>query len=74
MSPKTPERRAFVIIFLQLLADKVAAGELGAKTGRGFYAYVETRDRLVQERQQSRSTSSSSGAANSLFVTALPST
>jgi 3-hydroxyacyl-CoA dehydrogenase/enoyl-CoA hydratase/3-hydroxybutyryl-CoA epimerase len=25
----------------QLLADKVAAGELGAKTGRGFYAYVD---------------------------------
>jgi 3-hydroxyacyl-CoA dehydrogenase/enoyl-CoA hydratase/3-hydroxybutyryl-CoA epimerase len=24
----------------QLLADKVAAGELGAKSGRGFYAYV----------------------------------
>ena len=27
----------------QLLAEKVAAGELGAKTGRGFYAYVEGR-------------------------------
>jgi len=25
----------------QILADKVAAGDLGAKTGRGFYAYVD---------------------------------
>jgi 3-hydroxyacyl-CoA dehydrogenase/enoyl-CoA hydratase/3-hydroxybutyryl-CoA epimerase len=25
----------------QLLADKVASGQLGAKTGRGFYAYVD---------------------------------
>jgi 3-hydroxyacyl-CoA dehydrogenase / enoyl-CoA hydratase / 3-hydroxybutyryl-CoA epimerase len=27
----------------RLLADKVVAGELGAKTGRGFYAYVDGR-------------------------------
>jgi 3-hydroxyacyl-CoA dehydrogenase/enoyl-CoA hydratase/3-hydroxybutyryl-CoA epimerase len=27
----------------QLLADKVAAGELGAKTGRGFYVYADGR-------------------------------
>jgi len=27
----------------QLLAEKVANGELGAKTGRGFYAYVDGR-------------------------------
>jgi 3-hydroxyacyl-CoA dehydrogenase/enoyl-CoA hydratase/3-hydroxybutyryl-CoA epimerase len=27
----------------QLLVDKVAAGELGTKTGRGFYAYVDGR-------------------------------
>ncbi len=27
----------------QLLADKVSAGELGAKTGRGFYTYSEGR-------------------------------